>query len=856
MQYNKRIVPLLIAPTPESDVPEVVRGLQYVDFTDNSCQADYESDIDDIFNILRRDQEYYERHKILLARALKWAAENQKPSFLLRGHNLENAQTWLRLNEQREQHPPLALHKELITASEAAKGQLGTEVFISYSRKDGDFARQLNTKLQEAGKTTWFDQESISTGVDFEKEIFKGIDGSDNFLFVLSPDAVESEYCEREVNYAAEQNKRFISVLHRETDPTMMPKALRAIHWIDFKNIPFDKSFMELVQTIELDRKHTHQHTILQQRASDWAENNRSKDFLFNLIACENAESWLETALNKQPAPTVLQQAFIQDSRKAIRKANRRRNLLLTLATFGMIVAGILAIFAVIQMDKAEKATAKAVEQRQRAESLLLADKARQQTEKGNAANGILLALEALPKDLSAPDRPYSAEAADQLYGAVVELRERLVMEGEQSMWHVAFSPDGQTLVTAGEEGDVRLWKASGQLLHTLKGHKGRVSHAAFAPDGTQVVTASYDGTARLWAVQSGQLLHTFKGHDSCVSFAGKVSPAAFAPNGTFVVTSAYDKTARLWRVFSTQELIDYANENVPRCLTAEQRKQFFLPESKNEALKEGETLARKGKIKAAVVKFKEAKALTPCFKFEPEDKARKMAATALIENGKKLLKEGNIQAAIAEFQQAIKVDSRFNGLPLVANHWMAAGRKLARDGKIKAAVEEFKKAKELITSFRFKPETKAKQILAAALVEKGQDLAKNGEIEQAIAKYQEAQQMDSNLEISAETWDSLCWYGSLYGLAAKVMDACENAVALAPDEQSLARFKLHRGLASAFTSNIQHAIADFKFYSEQREFYSEQGHEEWKSKVQEWIEALQNGENPFTEEVLEEYFF
>ncbi|RKZ53666.1 MAG: hypothetical protein DRR16_01635 [Candidatus Parabeggiatoa sp. nov. 3] len=55
-------------------------------------------------------------------------------------------------------NPPL--HKALITASETA-GQAGTEVFISYSRKDSDFARQLNTQLLKAGKTTWFDQESI-----------------------------------------------------------------------------------------------------------------------------------------------------------------------------------------------------------------------------------------------------------------------------------------------------------------------------------------------------------------------------------------------------------------------------------------------------------------------------------------------------------------------------------------------------------------------------------------------------------------------------------------------------------------------------------------------------------------------
>ncbi len=350
LQYNKRVVPLLIAPTPADDFPEALRGLQYVDFTDNTCQADYDSDIDDILNILRHDREYYEQHKVLLARSLKWTAEDRKSSFLLRGYNLENAQTWLRLNEGRALHPPLVLHKELITASEAAKGQLGTDVFLSYSRKNGDFARQLNTKLQQAGKTTWFDQESISTGVDFEKEIFKGINGSDNFLFVLSPDAVDSEYCEREVNYAAEQSKRFITVLHREIDPDTMPDTLRKINWIDFKDTTFDNSFPKLIQTIELDRAHAHQHTVLQQRASDWAENNRSADFLLNITACANAESWQETAQNKQPAATQLQQDFIQDSRDAIVAAEaatiKRGKIIFNAVASGMIIALFLAIFA------------------------------------------------------------------------------------------------------------------------------------------------------------------------------------------------------------------------------------------------------------------------------------------------------------------------------------------------------------------------------------------------------------------------------------------------------------------------------------------------------------------------------
>jgi formylglycine-generating enzyme required for sulfatase activity len=370
-KYNKRIVPLLIAHTPKSEIPKILRELQYVDFTDKNGQTNDVRPIDDILNILRRDHEYYEQHKVFLARALKWQAENQKPSFLLRGHNLENAKTWLRLFGKREQHLPLPLHHELISASEAAKGQLSTEVFISYSRKDSDFARHLNTKLQEAEKTTYFDQESISTGVDFGKEIFKGIEGADNFLFVLSPDAVEAEYCEREVNHALEHSKRFITVLHRETEPTTMPEPLRVINWIDFKNHPFDKSFPELIQAIELDRVHAHQHTVLQQRASDWAENNRSDDFLLNITACANAESWRDTAQKEQkkPVPTVLQQNFIQDSRKAIKKANRRMKILFSVVGLSAIVAVILAVFSVFQMKEVEKQRNEAETQRNEAET-------------------------------------------------------------------------------------------------------------------------------------------------------------------------------------------------------------------------------------------------------------------------------------------------------------------------------------------------------------------------------------------------------------------------------------------------------------------------------------------------------
>jgi WD40 repeat protein len=140
--------------------------------------------------------------------------------------------------------------------------------------------------------------------------------------------------------------------------------------------------------------------------------------------------------------------------------------------------------------------------------------------------------LEALPQDMVKPDRPYVVEADAGLYQATFERRE----------------------------------------LRVLEGHTARVWSAAFSPDGTRVVTASDDHTARLWDAASGKELVTLEGHTDTVL------SAAFSPDGTRVVTASWDRTARTWRVFrTTQELISYARSIVPRQLTPEQRKQFFL---------------------------------------------------------------------------------------------------------------------------------------------------------------------------------------------------------------------------------------------------------------------------------------
>src|SRR5262249_8612895 len=143
-------------------------------------------------------------------------------------------------------------------------------VFISYSRRDEEFAKTLLVAFERDGRKAWRDKEDIRPTARWSNEIASAMDGSDGIIFGLSPDFGSSSECAKEIEHAAKQKKRLIPIVARPVEPRALPAALAELQWISFVNASFETVFETLSQAIDTDLAWVTEHTRYHLRAVEW----------------------------------------------------------------------------------------------------------------------------------------------------------------------------------------------------------------------------------------------------------------------------------------------------------------------------------------------------------------------------------------------------------------------------------------------------------------------------------------------------------------------------------------------------------------------------------------------------------
>ncbi|MEM8612707.1 MAG: toll/interleukin-1 receptor domain-containing protein, partial [Cyanobacteria bacterium P01_H01_bin.105] len=210
------------------------------------------------------------------------------------------------------------------------------DAFISYGRADSkQFAQKLSKRLKKLGYTIWFDFNDIPLGVDYQKQIDDGIEKADNFLYLISPHSVNSDYCNLEIEQALKHKKRIIPLLHVEgisyetwqyRNPrgtkdqweaykaagkhshfANMHPAIRKINWVYFREglDDYGDSFEGLLGLLSRNKDYVHQHTVLLNNALEWERNQKQTRYLLTGEDRQNAEAWLAIRFKDSQPPVV-----------------------------------------------------------------------------------------------------------------------------------------------------------------------------------------------------------------------------------------------------------------------------------------------------------------------------------------------------------------------------------------------------------------------------------------------------------------------------------------------------------------------------------------------------------------------
>jgi WD40 repeat protein/DNA-binding SARP family transcriptional activator len=331
------------------------------------------------------------------------------------------------------------------------------------------------------------------------------------------------------------------------------------------------------------------QQRLLSAAAADWLQAGEDRSYLLTGSRLAQFEDWVaSTTVILTPDERLhLDVSIAEHRRQRIRRRRARRATLAAAVAIALIMA-VLSLLALDREREAQEARARAEREAAVSHSILLGRQAQAAQTAGYTNLALALALEAATIDQPPSDvvgvladiafgegtrytiaaHDYSvkdvAMSPDELWGlsgSCLTMDNSTCVRGVLTLWDlsegaevrrfeghlgwvnsVAFSPDGEAVLSGSADKTVVLWDVStGEIIRRFEGHTAAVNSVAFSPDGQAVLSGSADTTLILWDIATGEIIRRFEGHTAAVN------GVAFSPDGQAVLSGSADTTLILW---------------------------------------------------------------------------------------------------------------------------------------------------------------------------------------------------------------------------------------------------------------------------------------------------------------------